>query len=864
MKNKKIVTLLATLGLITCLYTKVDAVKFYDTVGTRYEGAVEKLGDLEIISGVADKTFNPNKTVTRAEFAKMIVEATLTQDDFNALIIDDANCNFTDVSKNAWYYEYVVVATNYGYFKGYEDNTFKPDKEVTYEEASKIFMKALGHGYLVETDPRGWAAEYLDKMYALKINEGTYKFEENEPATRGNIAIMLWNSLTNNVWKKILLNDVAGFTYIDSGTTLFEKKIKGYTIKKNVKINGFKEIDDSVYVNLSGTYYRLFDQDTTVLFSMIGGKADVLLKKVRYPKDVYEYEVVGLSTDMGSTLYSGTLDELRKEGLTSDASTVKVGVNTDYGYLVDNEAEKADRLVAVSSREESFYINKIKVDVKKEKAEKDDKEVIAQIKAENSPDYIYKENYESAVKTITLNEEYEIKDGAILFQNNKRVNWNTVKSGAVITEAKKDEYYFVSTETVTTKIKDYTIKDKEVEFSTTNGLMVAYNNAKCIEYYSKNNETKNLNKIGEEKLKTFVGKEVRFTLDFTARATRIEILEADTEDIEQGETNTENLLDLGVAFYSNMSYGPDDKNNRITLFYNNKKKSYRTTLKDAKANLGDIVTVKFENSNVITEIKTVSNSAKISDKFNLKKISSEEFDKNQKEGKVAKNIPIYHAKYYYDFGEYDKVVDFKLQAVTIDILDEIDTKKVEYYALTDNDGLIRNLILADYTDKKDIFYGKVEKIYVTDKSKIMAQISVIGYKKVEYEISGLANCEEGDIISFKIVKDKIIDPLEKYTANALGYYKDIVVTDIQSKNKIISENGTIDLDEGIISVGDKEYKLSKYNIFLLNVKKDLNDDTWLLGKCTVCEPKTLKLEKGDRIAINEIEDTVIIYRGYKE
>ena len=87
MKNKKIITLIATLGLITCLHTKVDAVKFYDTLGTRYEGAVERLAELEIIDGISENTFKANRNITRAEFAKLIVEATLNEDEIGALSI---------------------------------------------------------------------------------------------------------------------------------------------------------------------------------------------------------------------------------------------------------------------------------------------------------------------------------------------------------------------------------------------------------------------------------------------------------------------------------------------------------------------------------------------------------------------------------------------------------------------------------------------------------------------------------------------------------------------------------------------------------------------------------------------------------
>ena len=313
MKNKKIITLIAALGLITCMYTKVDAVKFYDTMGTRYEGPVERLGELGIVQGISDKTFAPEKTVTRAEFAKMIVEMSLNTEEIWALNIDDSKCNFKDVTKDKWYYKYVVVAVNYGYINGYEDNTFRPDEKVTYEQAAKMFMKALGHNYLVETDPRGWSAEYMDKMYSLNIADGTTEFKRTDPATRGNIATMLWNTFVSNVWEKIELNDTNGFTYIDSGRSLFNRKLKGYTYNSKFKINGFKEINGKLCVKIDNVYHQLHDQNSTVLFSMIGGDAGSLFKKVRYPQNEYKYEVVGLSSDVGSQLYSGTIQELKED-----------------------------------------------------------------------------------------------------------------------------------------------------------------------------------------------------------------------------------------------------------------------------------------------------------------------------------------------------------------------------------------------------------------------------------------------------------------------------------------------------------------------------------------------------------------------
>ena len=98
MKNKKCIALLATLAIILGGRSTVQAVRFYDTVGTRYEGAVERLGELGIIDGVGSKQFNYSKTVSRAELAKMIIELSGWEKDKNMIIgIDDEKYSFKDV-----------------------------------------------------------------------------------------------------------------------------------------------------------------------------------------------------------------------------------------------------------------------------------------------------------------------------------------------------------------------------------------------------------------------------------------------------------------------------------------------------------------------------------------------------------------------------------------------------------------------------------------------------------------------------------------------------------------------------------------------------------------------------------------------
>ncbi|CEO26157.1 S-layer homology domain-containing protein [Paraclostridium sordellii] len=82
--------------------------------------------------GYEDNTFRPDKQITRAEFVKLVNKYF----GFN----DKGVSNFKDINQKNWYYNDVCIAIKAGYINGYEDNTFRPDKQITREEAAKIIV----------------------------------------------------------------------------------------------------------------------------------------------------------------------------------------------------------------------------------------------------------------------------------------------------------------------------------------------------------------------------------------------------------------------------------------------------------------------------------------------------------------------------------------------------------------------------------------------------------------------------------------------------------------------------------------------------------------------------------------------------
>ncbi len=114
----------------------VSSSSFKDTgQGAWYEEAAVKLNSLGVIKGYEDGTFRGDRTITRAEFTAMAVRF--------AKIDKTASCSYSDVLKNSWMYEIVSSAAKYGWIQGYEDNTFRPEKQITRAEVTAIVNRML-------------------------------------------------------------------------------------------------------------------------------------------------------------------------------------------------------------------------------------------------------------------------------------------------------------------------------------------------------------------------------------------------------------------------------------------------------------------------------------------------------------------------------------------------------------------------------------------------------------------------------------------------------------------------------------------------------------------------------------------------
>ncbi|UJF34638.1 S-layer homology domain-containing protein [Paenibacillus hexagrammi] len=120
---------------------------FSDIRGHWAESAIKELVNDGVIDGYPGGTFAPEKTITRAEFASMIVKAYQLK--------AKSGKEFADTTGH-WAKDAIHTAAAYGILTGYSDTTFGPDDLITREQMAAIMARAanvpLASGELSFTD----------------------------------------------------------------------------------------------------------------------------------------------------------------------------------------------------------------------------------------------------------------------------------------------------------------------------------------------------------------------------------------------------------------------------------------------------------------------------------------------------------------------------------------------------------------------------------------------------------------------------------------------------------------------------------------------------------------------------------------
>lgn len=178
---------------------------FPDVAGHPNQAAVEALASRGIISGKEGGVFDPDATMTRAEFASIVVRA--------LGLAPKANGRFADVPETEWFAAAVGTANTYGVVNGTSDTTFNPLGTITRQEAAVMVAKAsalcgldvkMDAGSVRDTlalfpdyvQSADWARESLAFCYREGILDADeIDMKPVEAVRRGEIAQMLYRML---------------------------------------------------------------------------------------------------------------------------------------------------------------------------------------------------------------------------------------------------------------------------------------------------------------------------------------------------------------------------------------------------------------------------------------------------------------------------------------------------------------------------------------------------------------------------------------------------------------------------------------------------------------------------------------------
>ncbi len=116
---------------------KVDIASYKDTKKHWAQNYIEAVREAGIMIGCGNGYFEPNSSITREEVAKVISLLKLES------IGVSQTLKFKDINVSSWSYEYILDVAQKGFMNGYPDDKFMPQKNVTREEIATILSRAF-------------------------------------------------------------------------------------------------------------------------------------------------------------------------------------------------------------------------------------------------------------------------------------------------------------------------------------------------------------------------------------------------------------------------------------------------------------------------------------------------------------------------------------------------------------------------------------------------------------------------------------------------------------------------------------------------------------------------------------------------
>ena len=197
------------LAAVLLIPLAVSAAGVFPDVGDKhpFKAEIESLARAGIVKGNPEGKFNPDMSVNRAEFLKMLYVATGRTP--NAI---SSSC-FADVEHGSWYELYVCDAASKknSFVQGYSDGKFRPASPVSRTEALKMVFTVFGLSApdissndqdiirFIDISVTAWYSKYVSAAYRVGIlpiaSQGGSHFYPDQHMLRGEAAAYIFYAL---------------------------------------------------------------------------------------------------------------------------------------------------------------------------------------------------------------------------------------------------------------------------------------------------------------------------------------------------------------------------------------------------------------------------------------------------------------------------------------------------------------------------------------------------------------------------------------------------------------------------------------------------------------------------------------------
>lgn len=251
-----IVSLLLTLFANVCVTAEEsqNIPETFDIQNTKYERPLEVLHAFGVMREYKEDTYHPGKAVTRGEFVTAIANL------FTDIGTDNVTI-FQDVPKDSELSKNLTKLYSRGMISGTGNWNFRPDDFITYPEAVKILVSALGYHYMAE-QIGGFPNGYLQAANKIGLELDT-KNKQGDGLTLGEMTLLMYKALDIEVPQVKTVGENVSFI-TTPGETLLYKELGIYRARGFVEANEYTAVNrknDSFKKNIISIDGEEFETD---------------------------------------------------------------------------------------------------------------------------------------------------------------------------------------------------------------------------------------------------------------------------------------------------------------------------------------------------------------------------------------------------------------------------------------------------------------------------------------------------------------------------------------------------------------------------------------------------------------------------